>query len=293
VGYGRSGSTIIGSALGSHQRLFNAGELLWLPRQIGDAECYCSCGDLLGECEFWGAVTKKLVETCGRDAMSKLRQLSEQFDSGRWTWLRARRAIAAGSAEAKDYAALNFALYDAISETAGAEIVVDTSKLPARALLLSHAEASRFRVMHLIRGHRAAIASLKKKYSKDPRAGVPQDLGGRGATLTSLAWLKWNLECEALAARMAEPDFQRIRYEELITDPKRGLSGIAEFLRIEPDGFSTRIDLRAQHIFAGNRLRMQTSQSLEPRKTLPENLTQRERLVGDAVTALGRWYYGW
>jgi len=147
--------------------------------------------------------------------------------------------------------------------------------------------------MHLIRGHRSAIASLKRKHKKDPRAGIPQDRNGRSAAWTSAAWLRRNLECEALAARTPKATFRRVRYEEFINDPKCGLSAVAEFLGIEPEAFSTKINVREQHIFAGNRIRMQGFLSLEPKTINVDHLPAHDRVIGDALTALGRWHYKW
>ena len=47
-----SGSTLLDIILGSSENAFSAGELTFITRDSIVDE-YCSCGDLISECELW------------------------------------------------------------------------------------------------------------------------------------------------------------------------------------------------------------------------------------------------
>ena len=55
AGYARSGSTLLGAALGSAPGMVFVGEASRLPRQIRKGS-NCSCGDELVHCKFWEPV---------------------------------------------------------------------------------------------------------------------------------------------------------------------------------------------------------------------------------------------
>lgn len=93
LGLGRSGSTLLGSLLGSHPDVVNTGELLRLEDEVRDPAAKCSCGLPLMDCRDWWSLFEGVPE--------KVR-----MDYRRWTP----------------------ALLDRVRANAGAKVLVDVSK---------------------------------------------------------------------------------------------------------------------------------------------------------------------
>ena len=62
IGRGSSGSTLLAQILGSHSRIFCAGELWQLP-SYAKQDKICSCGNVFSKCEVWG----RIMENAGID----------------------------------------------------------------------------------------------------------------------------------------------------------------------------------------------------------------------------------
>jgi hypothetical protein len=93
LGLGRSGSTLLGSLLGSHPEVVNTGELLRLEEAITTPGAKCSCGLPMMECGDWWRLMEGIPEKVRRDYR-------------KWTP----------------------ALLDRVRENAGARMLVDVSK---------------------------------------------------------------------------------------------------------------------------------------------------------------------
>ena len=73
MGVGRSGSTLLDIALGSHPRVESVGELKNLVRGGWRENGYCACGSRVQECDFWARVDglwRRQVEGVDLDAMA-------------------------------------------------------------------------------------------------------------------------------------------------------------------------------------------------------------------------------
>jgi len=209
AGAGRSGSTILGVALGNCEGFFFAGELnKWLPRRgtpsLQDPERQ----------RFWETVRARMQDTSDvpAGAASALERSSALLSP------RARRTRRRLRSRYREIAQ---DLYEAIAASSGAEYIVDTSHYPLRARELQALEGIDMYLLLLVRDPRAVVASLARKDVVERSFG----------TLAANAYL---LLTHLLSARvfLAHPRARRllVRHEDLRTEPEPVLRAILDFV---------------------------------------------------------------
>jgi hypothetical protein len=154
LGAGRSGSTIIGVALGNCRDVFCAGELhLWLGR---GGRSPIRGANRSERAEFWarvGADVEVPADFPRREARF-LEKSGALFRVDRW---RAQRRLR-GS-----YRRIAEQLYRAVARAAGVTHVVDTSHFPRRALELQKLSGIDLYLLFVVRDPRGVVSS----YSRD------------------------------------------------------------------------------------------------------------------------------
>ena len=253
-GAGRSGGTLLGRLLDQHPEVFYAGELrqLWRP---GLMQRVCACGALIGACPFWQAAFARLERAVGALDLAWL-------DAMRLKHTRTRHALrfALGllpDAEGRAFGAFLAALYRAVADVSGARLIVDSSRSLAYAHLLHHTPGLRVRALHLVRDPRGVVYSWQRA-ATGGRIGLEVRLR-RKAFLSALAdWAVQNALAER-ARRWGRDDYCRLRYEDLLADPRGHLAGLARWLGLDTapltaaiadDGCSA--TLRPGHSVEGN-----------------------------------------
>lgn len=240
MGAGRSGSTILGVALGNCEGVFFAGELdRWLaragvPRDGAERE------------RFWAQVREQVdyaPELAGKTTW--LERSSGLFDPRRWP---ARRRLRAS------YRRVSQELYRAISHTAGATHVVDSSHYPLRARELQSLSGVELYLLLLVRDPRSVVASLG-------RTDVPERRFGSLAANAYL-WLTYLLSVRVFARHPAGRRLL-VRHEDFLASPETVLTQILRAC----DSRANAPDLTQLHTgvpFHGNRLIKSPVVSLEP-----------------------------
>ncbi len=209
LGAHRSGSTVLGVALGNCDGVFFAGELhSWLtwkgvPRVGGEEGA-----------RLWGAIREDVKGADGLyghdtelyvDRTSALRRLHK------WPTVR-RRLIA-------PYRRLNEELFRAITKETGATRIVDTSHYPLRALELKKLQGIDLYLLFLVRDPQGVVASL------DPR----DTTSGSKPPLTTNLHL-WATHLLSLLAFLRHPPERRmfVRHEDFLQDPEGVLRQILD-----------------------------------------------------------------
>jgi sulfotransferase family protein len=207
LGSGRSGSTILGLALGNCASIFCAGELhLWLgkagrsPLRGAERE------------RFWSEVREavEIPSELPRDAGRSLEKSSAVFRVGD---RRARRRLRG------PYRRVTEDLYRAIARAARATHIVDTSHFPRRARELQALDAIELYLLFVVRDPRNVVAS----YSRD-NVDFP-----RFTTITTNAYL-WLTHMLSLFVFLRHPRDRRllVRYEAFVSDPEAVLQRILD-----------------------------------------------------------------
>ncbi len=247
MGAGRSGSTILGVALGNCDGVLFAGELdKWfarsgVPRRSG-AEL----------ASFWEAVSRDVGDEQGLFAARTgwLERSSALLDPRKWPTRRRLRAR---------YRRVSQQLYLALAAVSGATHVVDTSHYPLRARELQALDGIDLHLLLLVRDPQSVVASLGRTDVAERSFDVP----------TGNAYL-WLTHLLSVWVFLRHPRDRRlfVRHEDFVADPARVLRRILDGV-----GSSSAVpDLRSLRTglpFHGNRLVGSQVVALDARPAAP------------------------
>jgi len=238
AGSGRSGSTIIARLLGEVSGFVNVGEAarFLFDSHLQARNAPCGCGSSILDCDFWkeiaGAIPPGLAEQGAR--LVRMRR----FPS----------LIRAQHSTISEYRPLSSAIADVyrrVIRQTGCNVIVDSSKNPANALLLALVPEIELHVLHVVRNPHQVIASWTKK---------------KGYLVTHKSrnviawWWSYNILSEAL--RTKARSYRLLRYEDFVRDPHRTLMQVTTEVTGAPvptpflNGNVATLNL--QHALAGN-----------------------------------------
>lgn len=247
VGWLRSGSTIIGSVLGEVPGFFHVGELhfLWKNAAGLGANTLCGCGRALTECPLWSAILP-LRRPPGMSAEAHADTVIRRQRAcvrTRHTW----RVLARGlwCDEIREHAALMTRTYQAVAEQTGARVIVDSTKIPGEAALLSHLGTLDPYYVHLVRDPRAIAQSYRQ---------AKQYVSPMSAVRSTAYWHGFNTACEALTRRYPARSLF-LRYEEFAADPAAAVDAVLRLCGADVAANPVRdriIELHVNHTVTGN-----------------------------------------
>lgn len=218
-GTGRSGCTVLASALGQVPGYVNVGEARYVWQKGLVDNRLCGCGERFRDCAFWGKVGE--IAFGGWDAIdpAEIERLRRSVDHpGRFPALLMPEALRSKTFEADtdQFAGILRRLYDGIVEASGASVVVDSSRFATYALLLKRAGAD-VRMVHVVRDSRGVAFSWQKKVevtdSPDKTIFMPTYSVSSG----SLRWAAYNVQ--TWMTRLAGIPYLFARYEDAVVDP--------------------------------------------------------------------------
>ena len=266
TGLGRSGSTLLDLLLGELDGYISTGELRGLWRYGLVEGWLCGCRQPIRSCPFWGPVLERVgldridpatvAETQRRHLRLRPRCLAR-------IWLFRRFGVGLPH-DLASYGRMMAELYRSVSDLSGARVVVDSSKWPQDALLLSACADVDLFVVHLVRDPRGVANSWLK-----PRDNVANPTGKPSQVLhpvfTATRWLAWNGAVHALVRRWLGRQYMYLRYEEFSRDPASALTRITNMVegRARPSSAfldHTRATLGPNHTAYGNRSRFVTGE---------------------------------
>jgi len=267
LGNSRSGSTILDTLLGNHPAIESVGELVNLPELGWLANQYCACGSRARECVFWEQVRKRWLESTSLSCPAEYVRLQNHVGRYRRLLPGFHRPDTA-SAEFLRYADCTAALFETIGEVSGKSIVVDSSKIPLRAFLLSLIPQLDLKIIHLVRDARGVAWSLRKSFKADALAGVQRDIRPQPIAQTVIEWMRINAQSNWVRGKLDARRSMGVRYEELTADPRRTLGRIGDLIGCELRELADKVEqdqaLSVGHTIAGNRMRMAGQARLRP-----------------------------
>jgi hypothetical protein len=149
-------------------------------------------------------------------------------------------------------------LYQAIQSTAGASVIVDSSKNPSYGYLLRQIPSLELYVLHFMRDSRAVAYSWSKVKEFQPGVKMARKMPVKSA----LQWDARNLMTELFLNRNSGRH-QVLRYEDFIDRPRESIESVINLLGETPLDLpfvsSHTVDLQnANHSVFGNPVRFQT-----------------------------------
>jgi hypothetical protein len=264
AGCGRSGTTILGFALGSIGRAIDLGEVLDFVKFKGRPNGF---GPGTANYEFWDSVMHDVAsKLCGID-FDTLESMQRQLDSHH----AALRSVLIADCERrglKQYRAFLRALYESLLEDDRYDVIIDSSKYPSRLQhLLRVFEDETVCVVHLMRNP----IELANAFRKDEQSGRKSFLE------TMLYFFVVNTLIVRVTRGLDETRYQRLYFEEFISDPVQQIDRIAKAFGLDATVVLQRIrdnrPLPRGFVFNGNRMRVREAVRLEPRRKVAARRT--------------------
>jgi hypothetical protein len=224
VGVGRSGSTLLDRILGTVPGTVSLNELrpLWRNGFLDNA--ICACGTAFADCPFWSDVRQRLEFKFPLSAQEML-DLHNRVDRGRrLPQLMIDRRLGRFAEDVQKYRRLLKSLHEAIAECSGADTVIDSSKVPTRALLLGGIPEFNVQLVHIVRDVRGVAYSWTKAIIEP---GTGEEIKRFTAWKSVALWYYRNLVIEALRYRLP---YVRVSYEQLASEPRATVNGLLEQL---------------------------------------------------------------
>ena len=284
-GLGRSGTTLLERLLGEVPGITALGEVVHLWERGVNAHEPCGCGEPFTACAFWRRVGVRAFGGWSSGLTDRVLTLRRRVDRTRHIPALARRRCQVGLS---GYTRAYTRIYEAASQVSACRAVVDSSKHASLAFCLRTSPVVDLRVVHLVRDPRAVAHSWRRQVRR-PEDGTPMT---RWRPLrTSLHWVVQNLAFELLARRGGS--VIRIRYEDLVADPRAVMSGLLSRLEVGGDvdgGALTFLrpglaELSVAHTCAGNPMRFTAgSLTLSRDDTWCDHLARRHRWLVTALT---------
>jgi hypothetical protein len=286
MGAGRSGSTVLDTVLGNHPDIVSVGELANLHRFGWTNGEYCACGLPGNTCGFWSAVRGQWEGMSRPVGVWEYLSLQDRYELfrhlGYGQWVRLGRERMWPSARFSTYLAATGAVFAAVRAVSGRRVVVDSSKSPLRAALLSLTPGIDVCLIHLVRDGRAVAWSRKKAFRADERRGICLDTKPRPAAYSAAYWAAVNV-LSACVRRTLPNRSLLVRYEDFVTDPESVLARIGRLAGVDLAGVAEAArasrEMAVGHTIAGNRLRMNGSLKLKPDLVWQQRLPRADRRV--------------
>ena len=289
AGYGRSGSTVLDIILGNHPDIVSAGELTYLIDDWHTPGRWCACGDSYVDCEFW----EELPEAVSLS--EEAAQVARRIERRRATVPVLLDAIPDGVKDT--YRRVQRGVFSYLTDTAGASIVVDSSKSAGDAALrfyaLSEIAGLDVYVLHLVRDGRATMASYVRKGSNWALEGHADSPVFPGMRATA-GWTLANGWVLGLSHRYVRPErYMRVQFEEVTARPGRTLEAIGAFVGTDVSVLVDRVargdGFEVGHNVGGNRIRHNQSVRLQKKESDREpwsNLSMYHRFL---FALSGQW----
>lgn len=276
-GWMRSGTTLLCEMIGAFEGALALGELSGIWRAAHRNEP-CSCGAAIPECPVWGpalAAVKRVHGISTQDYERLARQAQEV--------LRTRSAHRLARLDPDDpsgwpervrsYVEILHTLLASISETTGAQVLVDSSKLPPGFLVERLMPATSVDLVHIIRDPRAVANSERKT---QVRSGPDADLlpPGRSAVRSVFYWSAFNLAVRAYSSYA--DSYTTVDYSRLTSRTEAELDRLAGLLGVnrKPNAL-----LNGGHVAVGNPARFDGStRTVSADDSWKRELRRREKL---------------
>jgi UDP-N-acetylglucosamine transferase subunit ALG13 len=298
-GLGRSGSTLVDRMVAQMPDAASVGELVHIwERAVRDNE-RCGCGDAFWACPFWQKVGQLAFGGWDNVDVDEVLRLKAQADRTRFVpALALPRLSARRRADVVAYTAYYAAIYAAVREISGCNVVVDSSKHASLAFALRWAHDVDLRVLHLVRDARGVAYSWSKRVLRPEAVGDEQYMTQYSPAEVSVQWTAQNAAFGVLDATGVP--VLRLRYEDVLGDPVAALRRLRRHLELDEreDALDFLahggITLDVDHTVAGNPMRFQTGHvPLRPDDEWRTHLPRGHRRLVSALTLPLRLRYGY
>jgi hypothetical protein len=270
MGSNRSGSTLLEHIFHDHPDIIGVGELTRLVPVASSQN-----NARLRDSSFWQAVMEQWLAHPSVHDLTTYGHLQQQFEPYHCL-PRLLREQQRPSPEFQRYMTQTRALFAAIQQVSGTSIIVDSSKVPVRALILGLIPGIDLRVVHLVRDGRGVAWSLKKSYDRSMfrseniqtlfssqrsffqniKASVIRYDRRAYIWLGFRLWVLSNLVSNWVREQLGTQRAMLCRYEDMIIHSEQVLNKISAFINVDlgqtTEKLTHGVPLAPSCAFAGN-----------------------------------------
>lgn len=260
MGCGRSGTTLTDILIGNLDGIESCGEI---------NRFYRNEGNVIGldkdhpTYKLWHQIGNSLAMS--KDEYQEFNKTLRRFEY--YTWL-----PFITSRNKSEYLEKTKSLLVKIFDKFESEIIVDSSKYPARAIHLSAIPDLEVKVLYVIKDPKSVIKSFSKRGLMQPRKSFVSAL---------LYYLGCNFLCQLSFAylKLRKVDCLKIKYEDLVNNTFLSLKRISSSfdLVFDENDFYEKNTFTVGHLFEGNRIRL--SEFLSVRKDQELEMTNFKNIV--------------
>lgn len=266
---GHSGSTLLDMLIGSHSKVESLGEITHLPKNLSlDTEC--GCGSSVSSCEFWKGVIKLVEKDLNINISENPYALDLGYISARIVVDKKHQTRAYNLARKISHALIyayyrygiplhypvihrykesiknNIALYQAVRDYSGAQLVVDSSKVYLKGFGVYMHNKNETRIIVLVRDGRGVLYSNLKR-------GFDRNKSLKG-------WINYYQRSLSLIDKYADKRHVLfVGYEDLVNNTQHVMEEISSFLNIEYENEMLDFSSKVHHITNGNNTRFRSS----------------------------------
>lgn len=290
TGWGRSGSTILGSVLGEIPGFFFGGEIrtIWSLTMLKNR--LCGCGVPSKECQIWSEIINKAFGGFNSINVNP-KEMMTLIKSGTRTgqlalmllpfWEKLQKENLKPCLENIEK------LYHAVQSITGSNVIIDSSKSSGYSNLLGMIPSFDLYIVHLIRDPRAVTYSWQRKKAL-PDKNEKLQFNQYSALGSSVRWSIRNLASEAYWKRHKDRYFV-MRYEDFIEKPKKSVQEILNFIGEKPLSLpfvgDHSVQLGLNHALWGNPSRFKTGVvELKKDDEWKEKMKASDKILTTALT---------
>jgi hypothetical protein len=262
--------------LGTHPEIFNAGEVNNILYHAYQTDILCSCKKKILDCPFWSEVIREWEKLSPIDIETYLAFRNRlEGSKGLKNFLTNQFRFPS------EYIISSYNLYESIAKISGKNIILDSSKLPIRAKLVSQMSDIELNFIHLIRDPRGFSASVKRKTLRAPYKSA----------------LVWNIVNNWSEKAIQSTPHVQIFYEDLVNDFDATINKLSSFLGLDytylNELVEKKIPVNAIHIAAGNPIRMKSTVELKLDTRWKTQLSWLEKMSIRILSFPGMRKYGY
>jgi hypothetical protein len=276
AGAGHSGSTLISSLFGMHERFFSGSEICFLLYDLAKRkDYYCSCAEKLIECPFWGDVLQKW-ETESPLSVDQYLLLQKRYERLRFL-INPFKEKHFQSEDFQKFSKATKLLFEIIQHKSGRDWVVDASKSPARAYLLKKMGVADIKVIHLVRDGRGLSYSMLKR--------------GKSWLRALIFWVVVNLMTDIFLKKI------KMKYEDFCATPEKFMMEVGEYLNEDLTSLSDMINsgqpVNFGHTPNGNGVRAKKEITIKFDEAWKNKFSGMKRIFSTLLIFPLLWRYGY
>lgn len=296
-GWGRSGSTIVGSVMGQFDSFFYGGELrnIWNMSLIRNR--LCGCGVEFKECELWRKIFDEAFGGMEKVNAKKITKIMQSTTRSRHILLKfLPMADKIFVSRLGAYLEHVKKLFSSIWSVTGSRVIVDSSKSSLYGYALSLINEIDVYVVHLIRDPRG-VAYSRQKTMLQPNNGEEVYMQKFSTFDSSLIWDIRNIATESYW-KSKPKKYLMIRYEDFASHPKKTVSKVLDFIgespSLSPFIADNKIEIKSNHSVWGNPSRFKTGLvELKLDEEWKHKMGKLDKFVSTALTLPWLLKYGY